>query len=148
LAEKGNAATERIDALQWILRETSLGADMLPADRAARPLQAAADRLAKAASAIRWSEQKTKAQFDRFIALVPQVRDAAAPVAFSRAEVLTPALRAMVLGLDPATIAKAKSAFVSLDLAIRSPAIFDPKRYEEVVTELTNVVRNPAAAKP
>jgi len=147
LAEKGNTQTERIDALQWILRETSPGADTLPADRAPRPLRAAADRLAKAASAARWNERKTKAQFDRFVALTPQIRDAAAAIAFSRAEVLTPALRAMVLGLDPATMEKAKSSLASLDLAIRSPTVFDPKRYAEVVSELASAVRNPAPGK-
>jgi hypothetical protein len=147
LAEKGNAQTERIDALQWILRETPHGAEMLPADRTPRLLRAAADRLAKAASGTRWSERKTKTQFDRVIELAPQVRDAAAPTAFSRAEVLTPALHAMALGLGASVMEKAKSPLASLDLAIRSEAIFNPKRYAETIAELASAVSGVSPAK-
>ena len=53
----------------------------------------------------------------------------------------------MVFGLGPSAMVKTKSSLASLDLAIRSQAIFDPKRYAETVTELANAVRNPVPAK-
>jgi hypothetical protein len=141
LAEKGNAQTERIAALHWILRETKEGASALPSDTAVGPLRAAADRLAKTASATRWNGKRARAEFERMTALSSKVKDAAPPTAFARAEVLTPALRALVLGMDPKVLEKAKVPLSSLDLAIRSSAIFDPKRYAEAVAELVAAVQ-------
>ena len=141
LAEKGNAQTERIAALHWILRETKEGASTLPSDTTVGPLRAAADRLAKNASSGRWSAKRTRAEFDRIAALSSQVKDAAPPTAFARAEVLTPALRALVLGLDPKVMEKAKVPLGSLDLAVRSSAILDPKRYPDTVAELIAAVQ-------
>ena len=141
LAEKGNAQTERITALHWILRETKDGAAALPSDTAVGPLRSAADRLAKTSSASHWNPKRTRAEFDRMTALSSQMKDAAPLTAFARAEVLTPALRALVLGMDPKVLEKAKVPLGSLDLAIRSSAIFDPKRYAEAVAELAAAVQ-------
>ena len=138
LSEKGNAQPERIAALQWVLRETASGAELLPADPAPAPLRAAADKLAKAASKTKWTAEKTRAQFDRTAALGGQVKD------FAQAEALVPALRALVLGLDPKVMPKAKDSLVSLDLSIRSPALFDAKKFTETVAQLTAAV----SAKP
>ena len=44
LSEKGNAQPERIAALQWVLRETASGAELLPADPAPAALRTAADK--------------------------------------------------------------------------------------------------------
>ena len=141
LAEKGNAQTERIAALHWILRESKEASAALPSDIAIGPLRSAADRLAKSASASRWNAKRTRVEFDRMTALSSQVKDAAPATAFSRAEVLTPALHALVLGMDPKVLEKAKVPLGSLDLAIRSSAIFDPKRYVEAVAELATAVQ-------
>jgi len=141
MADKGQPQTDRIEALHWILRGTRLGGEYLPTETAPAPLRAAADRLAKTASASRWETRQTRAEFDRLAGLAVQVRDAAAPVAFARAEVLTPALQAMILGLPPKVMEQAKSPLVTLNEALRSSAIFDAKRYTELVAELVSAVQ-------
>lgn len=141
LAEKGNAQPERIAALHWLLRETPLGAEHLPSDSAPGPLRAAADRLAKAASNARWNSKQTRADFERLAGLAKQVGETSAPAAYARAEALAPAIHAHLLGLDPAVFEKAKSALGSLDLAIRSPAVFEAKRFADTVAEITAIVQ-------
>jgi hypothetical protein len=140
-AEKGQPQTERIGALHWLLRATPEGSELLPSEAAFGPLRSAADRLAKSASASRWNNKRARAEFDRLTGLASQVRDAAAATAYARAEVLTPALQAVVLGMNAKTQEKAKGPLGSLDLAIRSAAIFDPKRYADAVGELKAAVQ-------
>ena len=65
-------------------------------------------------------------------------------VDFAKAEALVPALRVLVLGLDPKVIAQAKTPLDTLDLAIRSAAIFDAKGFETTVGELASAL----AVKP
>jgi hypothetical protein len=141
MAEKSQPQTARIDALHWILRGTRLGSELLPSETAPVPLRAAADRLAKAATTSRWEPKQTRAEFDRLAGLAVQVRDAAAPVAFARAEVLTPALQAMIFGLPPRVMERAKTSLGTLNEALRSSAIFDAKRYTELVAELVSAVQ-------
>lgn len=141
LSEKGHAQPERIAALHWVLRETPLGAEHLPSDSSPVALRSAADKLAKAASRGRWTEARTRSDFTKLSALGAKVRESSGATAFSQAEALTPALRALVLGMNPKVMEKAKSPLSSLDLAIRSIAIFDPKRYSELVAELTTAVQ-------
>lgn len=140
-ADENPGQKARIEALQWLLRETGDGAEHLPPDAGAGQMRAAADKLAKSASAAKWNAAKTRAQFDRTVALASQVKDAGA---FARAEVLVPALRALTLGIGKDTAVKAKDQLIALDLAIRSPATFDAGKFATAVTELANVV----AAKP
>jgi hypothetical protein len=144
LSEKGHAQPDRIAALHWVLREVPLGAENLPSDASPGALRPAADRLARAASKNRWTEARTRADFAKLAALGAKISEGASPAPFAKAEALTPALRALVLGMDPKVLEKAKGSLSSLDLAIRSSAIFDPKRYSEVVAELTAIVQ----AKP
>lgn len=141
LAEKGQPQPERIAALQWILRETSLGAEHLSADSAPSTIRPSADRLAKAASRQHWTEKQTRGQLVKLLALGNQVGEATGAAAFAKAETLTPALHAMVLGLGGKDAEKAKSPLSSLDLAIRAAAIFDPKRYAQAVEELAKAVQ-------
>ena len=140
LGEKGQPQIERIEALHWLLRKNPMATELLPSSIELGPLRSAADRLAKAASGSRWNAKKTRAEFERLAALAAEVRDAAPPVAFARAEVLGPALHAMVLGLSPKLIEKTKGTIGSLDLAVRAEAIFDAKRFAEVVAELASAV--------
>ncbi len=136
-AAKNPGTARRIEALHWILRESADGAAHLPPTVEPGPLRTSADTLAKAASAVKWNTAKTRAQFDRTAALASQVKDAAA---FSRAEALVPALRALTLGLGKDAAAKAKTQLIALDLAIRSPATFDAQKFAGAVADLASVV--------
>ena len=91
-----DAAVEaRARGLAWLLRLTPAGASALPAVEA-KPaeMQAAAARLAQAASKLDWSHSSTARQLRTFTGLAPDFRDGAAEAAVlrRRAEVLVPAI--------------------------------------------------------
>jgi hypothetical protein len=96
--EKGFDQKERIEPLLWLLRETSLGAEHLPADIAVGPLRQAADKLAKAASSSRWTAQKTRTLFDHLAQLAKALRASPAPQQFGRADLLALAMQGVATG--------------------------------------------------
>ena len=134
-SERGTDNAARIAALAWLLRETPLGAEYLPTDLAPQPLRKAADKLARAASSASWNDARTRSQYQALTQLVAQLGEEKA-VAFRRAEVLVPALRAIALAMGAPFSAKAKDPLASLDLLVRIPLMFDAKKFAEAAAQL------------
>jgi hypothetical protein len=135
---------DRIAALRWVLSATELGGRHLGAKTGNPQVWAGADALARAASAQRWNERSTRALFEKVMMLRGDLKSATPQGDFARAEVLVPALRALVLGMDPKVLVQAKAPLDALDLAIRSSAVYDPKGFDATLGELATAM----AVKP
>ncbi len=138
--EKGNDQKERIESLHWLLRETSLGAEHLPQDTAPGPLREAADKLAKAASASRWSEKKTRSLFEQVTQLGKDVRTAPPEKQFARASVIAPALEGIATGLATKPGVEAEGAVSALRIATRAATTFNAETFTAAVEKLSSVV--------
>lgn len=95
LAERSDEdIAARVEGLRWVLRQTQLGAEKLPASGDPRGTQASADNLARAASKGSWTKETTMAQLRKFAETSAQFRDAKAPKPelLRRAQILLPGM--------------------------------------------------------
>jgi hypothetical protein len=130
------------------LRETSLGAEHLPADVAAGPLRQAADKLAKAASASRWTAQKTRSLFDHLTQLAKDLRTSPAPQQFGRADLLALALQGVVTGIEPKQSPETKDAVSAMRTATRSAPTFNADTFVAAVEKLAATLPKLTATAP
>jgi hypothetical protein len=139
-SEKGFDQKERIEPLHWLLRETSLGDEYLPADSAPGPLRRAADKLAKAASASRWSEKRTRAFFDRLTQLAREVRAAPPAQQFARADMIGLALQGVATGIVSNPGKDVKDALAGVQGATRSATTFNVETFVSAVETLAAAI--------
>lgn len=124
--------SSRISAIHWLLVQTAAGKSTLPkTDKELGTLRAAANRLAGEASKSRWDAASTRATIDLICKNGPLFRDAAqdAAVLRRRAEVVVPAIRALVLPLSREKNAKLEEQLRQLEDQLRSPVSFTPAAF-------------------
>jgi Cytochrome c554 and c-prime len=135
-SEKGYDQKERIEPLHWLLRETVLGGEHLPADTAPAVLRPAADKLARAASASQWSAKRTRSLFDDLTRLGRELRGAPPAQQFARAEMVGLALQGVVGGIVTDPGKDLKDAISAVRVATGAATTFNVETFAAAVEKL------------